>query len=450
MRTPLILTELQKYSDADAARFHMPGHKGNEDFSKLFGAVDIDITELSFSGCLSSNEGVTFEAEKQIAEIMGASRSFIVTDGSSAAVLAMIYVASKFGKKLIIPRESHKSVYNGLQLFGMEPLFLPAEDAPFGNVSAVENLTEILKNEKDVAGALLTSPDYYGRVQNLTRAREILHGFGKLLLIDGAHGAHLRFCSPDLYAGEFADIWVDGVHKTLPCLTQAALLHVKCRNLERFAEDGLSFFRTTSPSYPIMASAEFGVYFSEDFGKEGFARIFAEAERLKNKAKNHGYVFPSPEDEAKIIIDCYASKVNGANLSAFLEKHGIFSEFFDGRYIVFMISPFTRSKDFDRLLDALIGYRAQFGVENVDNVRNRAFFKIPCRKMPYCAALNSPCEVVSAEDAAGKISAANVGFFPPCFPVVTAGEVIDGDVAQALADAPNSFGLQNKMFKVIK
>ena len=52
--------------------------------------------------------------------------------------------------------------------------------------------------------------------------------------------------------------------------------------------------------------------------------------------------------------------------------------------------------------------------------------------------------------AVGRVAAENIGFFPPCYPVVTAGEVITRQAAEAISRAKNSFGLINGLFKVVK
>ena len=448
MRTPLIFSALEKYAEAGAVRFHMPGHKGRGERYASFN-VERDITELSFSGCLSADSGIVFEAEKNIAEILSARRSHIVTDGSTAAVLAMIFVASTRGKKLIIPRESHKSVYNGLRIFGMEPLFLPSAECDCGNISDVGKIEKILEQNPDAAGAMLVSPDYYGRVQDMRSARKILSAKGKLLFIDGAHGAHLKFCNEKLYAGTYADIWADGLHKTLPCLTQGALLNINNEEILSAAETGLDLFRTTSPSYPIMASCEAGVYMAEAFGKSGFERLYGFSRAFKKKAEAAGYVFYDTEDEAKIVLDCARSGVAADKLFSALEKDGVFAEFSDGRYIVMMISQNTEEKDFLRALSSLEKYGGENEKISV-NVRKRALNKFPERAMSYVSAINAEYETVECDRAAGRIAACNMGFFPPCFPAIAAGERIDGETAFLLSSAENAFGLRGGKFKVVK
>ena len=200
MRKPLILTAIKNYADGNPVRLHMPGHKGSAEFSATFPGAELDITELSFSGCLTSGEGIVAEAEIAIAEILGARRSHMVTDGSSASILAMLYALSKRGNKVIIPRNSHKSVYNALKLFNLSPLFLECEEREGIVHQRVESAEDMLA-EEGVSGLLLVSPDYFGQVPKLALARELTERYGKILAVDGAHGGHLKFTSPSLYAG---------------------------------------------------------------------------------------------------------------------------------------------------------------------------------------------------------------------------------------------------------
>ena len=68
--------------------FHTPGHKVGR----------WDITELSFSDNLSCPQGCIAQAEKDIAEILGAKKSFILTDGSTSGVLSMLHTARALKK----------------------------------------------------------------------------------------------------------------------------------------------------------------------------------------------------------------------------------------------------------------------------------------------------------------------------------------------------------------
>ncbi len=450
MREPIILKAMQGYADSNSARFHMPGHKGNAEFEKLFPMASGDITELSFSGCLFSDEGIIATAQKNVAEILGARASHFVTDGSTSAILAMLYSLSKRGKKVIIPRFSHKSVYNAIKLFGLEPIFLPIEEKDGIIYQRADGIDEMLSSDGGIAGVMLISPDYYGLSPDLATASVACKKHGKILLVDGAHGGHLKFVDNGLYAGNYADAWVDGAHKTLPCLTQAAILNVANDNISADIEDGLSIFRTTSPSYPIMASIEYGVYYGEHLGQSGFNKFFDRVEKLKQSVKAVGGVFAHTDDCAKVVFDCALSGVGCSNLNAHLEECGIYPEFSDGRYIVFMASPMNTEDDFERLAVAVEDFLSK-NKKSAQNTQKPSITDIKTyRKTDYVTAATAPWTLVDEMGAVGRIAAENIGFFPPCYPVVTAGEVITRQAAEAIGRAKNSFGLINGLFKVVK
>ena len=430
----------------------MPGHKGKDcenGFGKLYSLAGYDITELSFSGCLETDEGVIFKAEKNVANILDAKHSHFVTDGSSAAILSMIYAMKSKGKKIIIQRNSHKSVFNAIDLFNLEPLFVPSvflDDIPRPDIGAIDG---ILNENDDVCGMVLTSPDYYGIVPDLQKALYIAHKHGVLLGIDGAHGGHLKFSNESLYAGRYADVWVDGVHKTLPCYTQCSLLNINEESLNAEALKGLSLFRTTSPSYPLMASIEYGEYFAESYGKDKFSKLSAHTELFKAKAAEFGIKFLPVSDETKIVIDCFSSSLNANDLVSFLEKKNIFIEMCDGRYLVLMASIMTDENDFEKLLVALEEYAKTKKVPHITQKRH-ILGGLPHRAVPYSAAIRAEFELVKIENSAGRISAVNAGTFPPCYPIVLAGEEINKNTRDILTNNKNVFGTENDCIKVIK
>ena len=69
--------------------FHTPGHKRR-------GA---DITELSYSDNLASPAGVIARAEEYIAQKAGAARAFLITDGSTCGVHALLYALALAGDR---------------------------------------------------------------------------------------------------------------------------------------------------------------------------------------------------------------------------------------------------------------------------------------------------------------------------------------------------------------
>ncbi len=410
-----IYAMLDEHSQKPHFSFHTPGHK----------IAKWDLTELSFSDNLCAPTGCIAEAERDIAALLGANKSFILTDGSTAGVLSMLYAAKQSGvKTLVLSQNSHKSAFNGCALMGITPLIY--EEREEEGIPKPLTATELAPYLSQADGILLTSPNYYGRVADLKSIRALCDESGKRLLVDGAHGGHLRF-HKEYYAGAYADIWVDGVHKSLPAFTQGAVVSAKN---ERYAEalfKGVNIFRTTSPSYPIMASVEYAVKYPRNEWLENAVRAVHQ-ERVR--------VF---EDWTKVVA-LFGETAFEAEKEA--EALGVYPEFCDGNVLTFYLSPATEKEDWTVLVKTL----------------ERLFEKYPyvpkksvhLNHTPLFLDENTQTEWVDLEKSIGKICAYGCGMFPPCTPLILSGEPITGEKIRLLKNAVNAYGLLNGKIAIIK
>ena len=383
--------------------FHTPGHKRK-------GA---DITELAYSDNLFSPHAVIKDAEEEIARRLGAYRTFFLTDGSTAGVHAMLFALKERGaKKVALSPFSHPSVTGGCKLLGLEPVYIAARRR--AGIPLQPEQSEMEAALKEADALLLTSPDYYGFFPDLAFAKQLCEKQNKPLVIDGAHGSHLHF--DGRYAGNYADIWVDGAHKSLPALTQGAAVSCKQAEWAAALEEGVRLFHTSSPSYPILASVE-----------EAF--LYPRNEKIEALAREYKHRLGAVEngDWTKILIR-YGE--NAGAVEAFLEGRGVYPEFNDGNYIMFYLSPCTKEGHLKKL-EALL------------------------KKCPApIAAGEEGEELVSTEfdggmsvvyvplnEAIGNVCAKDAGIFPPSLPVIRKGELVNQDTASRLAGATHTFGL---------
>ena len=447
----LIYGALKKYKRLHAARFHMPGHKADRKRFPLFKDAALDITELSFADCLENPDGLIAAAESDCAEILGAKRSFFLTDGSSSGIFAMLYAVKRRGGKIVIARGAHKSVYNACAVLGIEPHILKGNELDgIALPPAAAEIEDIFKKEKDVAAVLATSPDYYGNISDYAALRKICDRYGKLLLVDGAHGAYLKF-DPDAahrYAGEYADAWVDGAHKTLPTLTQGALLNVNREDLIPDLREGAGVFRTTSPSYPIMASIEYGVKYLSENGGQLIDAVKREFSLMKMRLKKRGVLFYEGSETLQFSVDFGGMGICPYLAEEQLEKRRIYPEMNDGRYILFYLSPLTRTHHLARLERAIRRIAKMRSLKDTYDAKPEQVCGI--KKFSYLAALAFRKESVPIAQAAGRIAARNAGATPPCFPVVVAGEQITEQAVELLKNAKHTFGVIDGKIEVIK
>lgn len=440
-----IYSQLKKYSKSERS-FHVPGHKAHGDFKSKFTIAPLDVTELSYSDNLACPDGVIAAAQKDIAEILGAEKSYILTDGSSAGVLSMIYAVAKRGVKIIVPRNCHQSVWNACKLFGLEPVIVQGETKD-GLITppSPELIKELIENDVTIGAMIVTSPDYYGKVAPLKEYSEILKKNGRLLVVDGAHGSHLAFEQDRKgYAGVYADIWVDGVHKSLPVLTQGAVVSVNNKELIPALEEGLNIFRTTSPSYPVMASVEYGIKYVKNNPKVLTDAVAA----VNNFREKCAFPVVPCDDWTKLIVDFSAKGISADRAAKLLEKKGFYAELSDGRYILFYVSVMTTASDLNSLNFAISAIASNKKLKGTYVARP----SIPenDRTFSFQYALKKKRELIPLEKAAGRMCAVNAGITPPCIPVVVAGEMVTKEVIAVLSAAKDTFGISDGKIWVVK
>ena len=358
-------------------------------------------------------------------------------------MLALVYCASKRGNKLIVFRNSHQSVWNACRLFGVEPLIVQGAESE-GVLQPPDSaiIEKLVSNDPNIAGVLATSPDYYGNVAPLAGYREILKKYNRLLLVDEAHGAHLAYGDKG-YAGLYADAWVDGAHKTLPTLTQGAIVSVGNEELVPSIEDALSMFRTTSPSFPVMASVEYGVKYIANR-----IRILNDAKTAVSDFKAQSrFSFYENADWTKLLLDCKPLDIAPGAVLAKLEKKGVYAEFADGRYILFYLSPMVRDKELanlEKLLSVIVEDKKIQGT-----YREKPQIPESERSYSFQYALKRQCEWIDLDKAVGRMCAKNAGLAPPCIPIVVTGEMITAATVKALS-VKSTFGLKNGQICVVK
>lgn len=380
--------------------FHTPGHK----------RAGADITELSYSDNLLSPSGVIKTAQEDASRILGAAASFFLTDGSTCGVHAMLYAAKAAGvKKIAYSVFSHRSVKTGCRILGLEAVEINCERQR--GVPLQPSAEELEKALSSADALLLTSPDYYGSLPPLERARKLCEEQKKPLLIDGAHGSHLHFCAD--YAGRYADLWTDGVHKSLPALTQGALVSAKNAFWAELLYEGVCAFRTTSPSYPVLASVEYAVKYPRN----------EELERLAEAYKRELRAYKN-DDWSKILIP-FGRFADAAQ--DFLQAHGVYPEFNDGNYLMFYLSPCTRKRDLKRLA-GLLRRLPRAEAEETERVPARA---------------GGRTERLFPAEAVGRSCAEECGLFPPCLPLISVGEIVTEEAARRLSGAKGTFGLRD-------
>lgn len=434
MRDLKIYGAIKKYVKKNPVRFHMPAHKGRKFLNPC---AKYDITELS----AVNNSQVVKAAEKDCEKILGVKNVLFLTGGATSGILIALFAIREKGKKIIINRSAHKSVYNGLKLFEIEPVII---DDARENITT-ELIFNVFKKEKDVAAVFLTYPDYFGRTFDLKGIKAVCEKAGKVLITDSAHGNHFKFCGLP-YAGNIADISVESLHKTARTFNQGAIIIVNDRRFFDKAEEGANTFLTTSPSYPLLSSIEYGIKRQAKDVKRA-KNIIGYIDKAKEKLQNAGLKILPAEDPFKLTVLFGESGYDGLKIAACLEKRGIFPELVGKNEILFMSSPATKKWEIIKLFKAVL-----FAIKDKSNsteYKSAVNKGVPKRVMPYLTAVNAEWEFTPIESAEGKICAENFGTIPPCRPLYVAGEIIDNIAAEELF-SQETFGVYEGKVKTVK
>ena len=291
MKNTPILNTLQDYLSKEPIRLHVPFHSGianNNIFPKEI--YNLDISEVSGYD-VEGKDNPIFQSEKITADYFSVSHSFYLTGGASSGLLASMIALNKYGKKVILARNVHKSVINGLVLAGLEPVWLDVDFIDeWGIFSRVnpEKLNKILQNDKNLAGCVIVSPTYEGMISDVKEISMLCHKKDIPLIVDEAQGAHLRFLNnKNLYSAIQlgADLVVQSWHKSLGSLTQSGVLHLVNENYFAYSDikRSLDLVSSTSPSFLLLVSLELTRKYLQDTRGEIFIKLYERAQSFREK-----------------------------------------------------------------------------------------------------------------------------------------------------------------------
>lgn len=429
---------LKARADEGAARFHMPGHKGKPILGELLsGACAIDFTELYGTGNLYDGVYPIADAEELCAKAWGVPQAFFLTGGASMGIITMLALVKSRTQKILIDRGSHRSVYNGIAICGLENDYLyPELIEPYG-ISAphsADRIEEILKKDKSIGAVLLTCPTYYGVCSDIEKIAEACHKNGAYLLVDEAHGAHFPFMDDMSCAVKRgADVAVCSAHKTLPALGQAALLLVNDKFSATEIRRATSIFGTSSPSYQIMASIDLARDFLENEGREICRKHAKALTEIRDSINSRG-VFKALKgenyDPLRLCVMTSCAGISGYEAASILEeKYKIVCEMADERQVLFIITAADSDDEIKALESALKALEARKKAP-LSEAKPPKF--LPKAQMSLREVLCTEIEQVYLPCAIGRIAATNICPYPPGIPVIAAGEVIEEKAVEYL------------------
>lgn len=409
LKTP-IYDAVNNYDALDASRFHMPGHSGVNVDGRLFKSAANDITELSFSDKLISPHGIIEQSEALMAETYGAKKVLYLTSGGTGAVFISISIIKNFGNTIVTDKNAHKSVYSAARMLGMNIIQANQED-----------MLDVCDREKNIAGVIVTTPNYFGKVVDVRELKKGLNMRKITFIIDHCHGAHYVFSSklPDTYI-PVGDLVICSLHKTLPVMTGGAMLAINDEELINYGIYHRMTLHSTSASYPILASIDFARAYMEVNGEGLYDMLFRRIDMIADELEDTIYRIIPTEDRTRLVIDC--AGLSGFTVKEELEKEGIFPEMADNKRVVFILTPFNADR-ISRLITAFhkIKVTTPSGVDVPRFEHERANS-------------SGSIEFVNLEQSIGRVAVNEIGLYPPGTPIVISGDIIDRKTIDILID----------------
>lgn len=488
---------LIEYSKEDYYPFHMPGHKRSKAIDYI--PVETDITEIDGFDNLHHAEGILLQAQERAARLYGADESFFLVNGSTSGILTAISAICAPGETLLMARNSHKAAYHGVFLNELSVEYIYPQIMKKCGICGGINPKDVekhLKQNAEIRAVYVTSPTYEGMVSNIAEIADIVHEFGKILIVDEAHGAHFGIGGKDFpqsavsHGAHFgiggkdfpqsavahgADIVIQSTHKTLPSMTQTAILHVKGERVNRRRlRKYLQIYQTSSPSYVMMAGLDSCYRMMERDAEKLFSAyrqlldgFYDEAESLKQihvviPWKMAGRCAIQEMDPSKICIVTKDAGVTGAQLyRILLEKYHIQPEMAAGDYVLAMTSVMDTKEGFVRLIkalkeidDALSTDKSRFTLagdlggilENRQKDKQKLKEGVAISWETALPGINCPAKVkmtageadfasqeaVLFEKSVGRISAEYRYIYPPGVPILVPGEEITYEIVELL------------------
>lgn len=363
-----ILSKLDKYKDENIVPMHMPGAKRNKELIELYmgdmgNPYEKDITEINGFDNMHNAETIIKDAFDEAAELYGADESWYLVNGSTAGNMSAICGVTHKNDVVIMARNCHISVYNAVILNELNPVYIyPEYDEEYGYYKGItlKEIKDIVDkyssdhDRNDIKAVILTSPTYEGNVSDIKSIAEYLHQYNIPLIVDEAHGAHFNFSEsfPQSAVKCGADIVINSVHKTLPSLTQTAIMHINYGivDVERIRRYW-NIYQSTSPSYILMSSIARSLSIVKNDGDKLFAEYVDKLTILRNGLSELKHIrLINTDDISKLVLGYKDAKWLYDTL---FYKYKIQLEMSSIKYVIAMTSIFDSQEYYDRFLAAL-------------------------------------------------------------------------------------------------
>ena len=452
------LEAVVSYGFRGSTRFHVPGHKGGEGadpgLRSALGdrALALDVSQ-DIEGIDVGPAPTPYErAERLAAAAYGADRTWFLTNGATQGNHALCLALAGPHAHVLIQRNSHASVIDGLVLSGGMASFLaPEYDGELGMAHGVapEALAAALARSPDVGAAFIVSPTYYGMAADVRGCAQVAHAAGAALIVDNAWGSHFGFhpALPPSPLREGANAVLASTHKIVGSLTQSAMLHVAREGMvdPDAVARAVRVVRSTSPSSLLLASLDSARRQLAVHGEALLERTLAASARARAAIeavagctvvgeKLVGRPGVAGWDPLRIVVDVRGTGCTGYEVAAALRgAYDIYVELATHATLVLVLGLGQPVEPLERF--------AHDFAETVRRISRPGSGPAIARPpvalehqtvVPIREAFLGGGEPVPVREAIGRISCESIAGYPPGVPALLPGERVTGEVVDYL------------------
>lgn len=453
---PLFET-LLNHAKRDVISFHTPGHKNGRGIDRRLrdytgrNVYKFDVTVFPEVDSLHDPTGPIRKAQNLMARAYGVEHSFFLVNGSSVGNMAMFMAACKPGGSVIVSRSSHKSIMSGIIMSGVWPIWIqPKIDQNLDIIfnSSADEIEDALNRFPESQAVFITSPTYNGVTTDLARIAELCHARGKVLLVDEAHGPHLKFNKelPMSAVEAGADLCVQSTHKILSALSQGSVLHFNSKLIDvNRVKKVVSMLQTTSPNYLILASMDLARRQAVISGEAMFNKVIQAAESARRQInqlskmacftrediRKLGYDL----DRTKVTVNVTRTGLSGYQIEDILTKeYNIQVDCADIFNLIAIMGIGSDKSDTQAFADALADIEKKYvGHQNNGSIQIPSL-STEMVMMPRDVFLSARIKRVPLSKCVGYIAAQTLTPYPPGIPVLIPGERITAEIRDYLMD----------------
>lgn len=405
---------------------------------------------------LANPHGVIAEAEALMADLCHADDSFFLINGTTSGIIAMIMATCKANDRIILPRNVHKSIVNGLILSGATPIYIMPHldtELEIANQPSVEEYIKAMQKFPSAKAIFVINPTYFGAVTDLKRLVEEAHSRGMAVLVDEAHGAHYYFDQngPISAMDAGADVSSVSFHKTGGSLTQSSVLLLKSKIINKLdIQKALNVLNTTSPSTLLLASLDAARQHVALHGEQEMIKVHELSSYVREQInKINGFISCGKEhfitrgcydyDDTKLVIKLDHLDINGFDLYKLLKtKFDIQMELAETYVVLGILAIGTKKNHLSKLIEALKQISKEHYKKDIDYPRHAFSVDFPFQLTRPRSAYHAPGKKLLLEDADNQISKESIMIYPPGIPLIVPGEVFTKELIERIKEYKKS------------